>query len=549
MNALLDRFAERYAAALEGFLVKGSESALNEAYELGREALNNGLGVLDMVSLHYRATAALIILRSAKAADTQMLKAAAFLTESLSPFEMTLRGYQETNARLIMLNETLERAYAATRTTNERLIAEMAERQRAEEALRQGQKLQVVGQLAGGVAHDFNNLLTVLLNDLDKAIRRADGDDTMVEMLAHALSAAERAAKVTSHLLAFSRKQILLSHVVEPAERLRNAALLVERSLGDSITIETNFSDDLWKIKIDTNKLDLALLNLAFNSRDAMPNGGTIRISAANRTLKDERLGIEGDYVLIEIADNGSGIPPEVLPNVFEPFFTTKEVGAGSGLGLSQVHGFAHQSGGAIDIASEVGKGTVVTLYLRAVHSAPATLPSGTTRTDGPNVTILVVEDERIVAEVAARLLRQSGFIVKVAYHAQMALDLLEKSDAIDAIFSDIKMPGAMTGIRLAEVVRARFPYMPVLLTTGHDEAANDAIANGFEIISKPYRSEELVTRLKTFLGRKEVDSASVLVDSWRSPETRAGTTPPPFPQLYTSATLSSRSSEKRIVI
>jgi signal transduction histidine kinase/ActR/RegA family two-component response regulator len=475
-------FEERYAAALLSHVTAGEEAVLHEAYELGREALKQGTGVLDLTMLHHRALAKVSTRLSSKAAHARMEQAAEFLAECLSPFEMTLRGYRD---------------------ANERLIAEMAERQRAEEALRQAQRLQVVGQLAGGVAHDFNNLLTVVLGNLDVAFTAVSADEGMRKILGRAIAAAERGAKVTRQLLAFSRKQLLHPEVIEPSERLREAISMLERSLGDNIEIKADIRTDLWAVEIDPAQLELALLNLGLNARDAMTGGGVLRVSAFNQTVDDARLGITGDYVVIEIADTGAGIPAEVLPKVFEPYFTTKDVGAGSGLGLSQVHGFAHQSGGVVDIESTLGVGTTVRLFLRASHAVKTAAVERLQTSARQTATILLVEDEASVAELAASVLQSAGFEVKLADRAQIALDLLSEGTNVDLILSDIKMPEGISGIELAETIKSRFPHIPVLLTTGYADAAANAAAKGLKIIAKPYRKDELGRSVAAFLGMK----------------------------------------------
>jgi len=377
---------------------------------------------------------------------------------------------------------------------NEKLKAEIAERLRVEEALRQSQKLRAVGQLAGGVAHDFNNLLTVVLGNLDMALREAADMGTPNVKLGNAQRAAERGAKVTKQLLAFSRQQMLKPELIEPSERLRDFVSLLGQSLRGNIVIEADIPDDLWAVEIDPTQLDLALLNLGLNSRDAMPTGGTLRIAAVNQRLDDSRLGINGDYLVVEIADTGIGIQSDLLSKVFEPFFTTKDVGAGSGLGLSQVHGFAHQSGGTVDIESALGRGTVVRLYLRASPDAVVVTPAVARKVHQhfKTATVLIVEDDADVAQVAAALLEQCGFNVRLAYHAHAALDLLGRGEDIDLVFSDVIMPKGMDGIELAQQVRTRFPRIPVLLATGYSDAAIDAASKGLQILTKPYRTEEL---------------------------------------------------------
>ena len=494
-------FAQRYADALARQLSNAGETALHNAYELGREALNTGLSIIDLVQLHHDALGSLLIHTSVPDAGAYLKRGADFLAECVSPFEMTLLGYRETNLRLTALNQELEEANRATRLANERLTAEMAERQRAEEALRQTQKLQAIGRLAGGVAHNFNNLLTIVLGNLDLAKAFASENRIVAERLAVAARAAERGAAVTRQLLAFSRQQILRPEIFEPSARLPEMILLLGGALGGDIKIETNIPSELWPIDIDQTELELTLLNLAINARDAMPAGGVLRISAENRVVRDERLALEGEYLMIEVQDNGSGISPEILPRIFDPFFSTKGIDRGTGLGLSQVYGFAHQSNGAIDVDSVVGQGTVFRLYLPAMHATlAAQRPSERSHQHPDHGTILIVEDEVDVAEIAAAMLQECGFEVRVAYRAQPALELLGRGEHIDLIFSDVLMPDGMNGIDLAQEIGRRFPQTKVLLATGYSDALSDAARRGLQIIPKPYRPKELCERVCALL-------------------------------------------------
>ncbi len=478
-------FVQEYAAALARHLGDFGEPALHQAYELGRRALNDGFGVLDIAMLHHEALRASVAERPR---DDAVRKAGEFLAECLSPFEMSLRGYQE---------------------ANQQLRAEIAERERLEEAFRQTQRLQAVGQLAGGIAHDFNNLLTVLLGNLDFAQRRARDDPALSDALTKVQRAAERGATVTSHLLAFSRRQMLSPEVIDPSDRLRELSMLLGRSLRGNIAIETDIPAGLWAVEIDPGQLELALINLGLNARDAMPQGGTLRVAVANRTVRDARLGLDGDYLVVAVSDNGSGIAADVLPRVFEPYFTTKDVGEGSGLGLSQVHGFAHQSGGAVAIESELGKGTTVSLYLPVARrpgetAAPEAAAKG--RAAAKPAVVLVVEDDLAVAAVAAELLGQAGFDVKLAYRAHAALDLLLKGERVDLVFADIVMPDGISGIELAEEIKRRFPGIPVLLGTGYTVEAARAAASGLHIVKKPYRRDELRKSVDALLTRDAGD-------------------------------------------
>jgi signal transduction histidine kinase/CHASE2 domain-containing sensor protein len=270
--------------------------------------------------------------------------------------------------RSLVVDGRVYHAADGTPTRMAGVVADATDRHRIEEALHQTQRLQAIGAIAGGVAHNFNNLLAIVLGNLDLASRPSSDPERVLGYLAAARAAAERGAKLTWQLLSFARQQPLRSERTALPEQLRDLSILIGETFPMNITIETGFPRDLWVVEIDPIELQLALLNLGFNARDAMPGGGLLRISAKNQVLHDDRLGLAGRYVTIEITDNGSGIPPEILPRVFEPFLTTKEIGAGSGLGLSQVYGFAHQSGGAVNIESEPGRGTLVRMYLPAAN-------------------------------------------------------------------------------------------------------------------------------------------------------------------------------------
>jgi signal transduction histidine kinase/ActR/RegA family two-component response regulator len=506
MSGTLPDLARLYADALESYVSGRGEAALNEAYEIGRQALADGIGVLDIAAVHHAALAG-----GGAVTPERLGKGREFLAECLSPFEMSLLGYRESNTQLAMLNESLRQAHVEALRANQQLQTEMSERQRAEEALRQSQKLQAIGRLAGGVAHHFNNLLTVVLGNVDLARQHADLQGE--RLLARALSAAQRGVTVTRQLLSFARQQMIMPKRIDPGAALRTMSAMLSSTLAGGITVETDLAEALWPIEIDPSELELAVLNLGINARDAMPEGGVLRIAASNRTVDDPQLHLNGRFVAIEIRDNGTGISPEVLPRVFDPFFTTKPVGVGSGLGLSQVHGFALQAGGGVALETELGKGTVVRIYLPAVQQAaqaaieivaeplPASAATGGT--------ILIVEDDEAVADIAAGALSGCGFSVRLADRAQLALDLLRQGERVDLVFSDVVMPG-MSGIDLAEELHRGFPAIPVLLTTGYSEATEAAAARGLEIIAKPYLDRELCRSINRILGRCEDQDTKV---------------------------------------
>jgi two-component system NtrC family sensor kinase len=494
-------FARLYVTALRGHLIGSGEHPLHHAYELGRRALGLGLGVLDLVLLHHDSLSELMFEDGTEDLSEALPLGAEFLAECLSPFEMTLRGYQQSNAHLSKANADLVRANALVAAAHERLKAEMAERERAEEALLHARKLQAIGSLAGGVAHHFNNLLTVVLGNLELARHRIVDEKTDAFLLA-AARGAERGAQLTKQLLTFSRQQMLQPRTVDPAVWLADVTRLLIGSLRGDIVVKTEVRGAPGAIEVDPSQLDLAILNLAVNARDAMPNGGILRLSVENKRLDDHSLGIQGDYVVINVSDTGEGVAPDVLPRVFEPFFTTKEGGPGAGLGLSQVHGFVHQSGGAVDIGSVLGEGTTIRLYLPVTANPVIGHPS-----DAPSVLesnamghLLVVDDDVEVADIAAQLLQNCGYSVRLAHGAQAALDIMKSGETVDLIFSDIIMPGGMNGVQLAEEVRRSFPRVPILLASGYSDSIAGAKAKGLEVITKPYRSEDLRKRIDELL-------------------------------------------------
>jgi PAS domain S-box-containing protein len=388
-----------------------------------------------------------------------------------------------------------------TRDMTERRAAQQA-LDAAREQLFQAQKLEAIGQLTGGVAHDFNNLLAVILSGLSLIERMAGGDDKLKQLLSAVRQAAQRGQGLTRQLLAFSRRQPERRERIDVARRLREQAALLERVLGGNIRLVADVPESLWPIEVDPAQLELAVLNLCINARDAMPVGGTLTIRARNAALHGGPGTLNGDYVVVAIGDTGSGIPPEHRARVFEPFFTTKEPGKGSGLGLSQAYGFATHAGGAIGIDSAVGKGTTVTMHLRAADAPQAAAPPPALHAGGGQGTVLLVEDDLAVAELTAALLAHSGYAVRLAHSAAAAMQVLRSGEAIDAVFSDIVMPGGMDGMALGRAIRAEFPGMPILLTTGFSHAASQGADTGVEIIAKPYDPLDVTALLAQLIAR-----------------------------------------------
>ena len=371
-----------------------------------------------------------------------------------------------------------------------RLHDEAERREAAEAALRQAQRLEAIGQLTGGVAHDFNNLLMIVSGSAER-LRRDLTSEKHRRLLDMITNATSRGESLTRQLLAFSRRQMLTPAVIDLTERLPELKDMLTRSLRDDITTEVIIPDESCAVKVDPSELELALLNLAVNARDAMPNGGTLTITVKPVVLEGSATeeGLSGNFVAIGVADTGSGIAPEILHHVFEPFFTTKEVGKGTGLGLSQVYGFAKQSGGTATVTSTVGRGTAITLYLPRTQElpAPSTAPTKAEAAPRRAGTVLVVEDSPEVAEVATAYFQQLGYMVKQVASAHEALELLAKDAKIDLVFSDILMPGGMNGLELGHAIRRRYPAMPVLLATGYSDSVRDAAEQGLIVLQKPF--------------------------------------------------------------
>jgi PAS domain S-box-containing protein len=376
--------------------------------------------------------------------------------------------------------------------TEKREIQQRLEESR--EQLFRSQKMEALGQLTGGLAHDFNNLLTAILGATDLALRNINDPDKVRRMLDGVRNSAQRGANLTRQLLAFARAQPLEIKRVDLKQFFGDVTTLVRPSLRTDIEVITEISDQLWPVEADAGALELAILNLAFNARDAMKEGGTLKVSAQNVVLGGEPDGLRGEHVAIKITDTGTGMSPEIMERVFEPFFTTKSFGEGTGLGLSQVFGFAKQIGGAITVESEPDKGSTFTLFVPASRSAGENHAS-----NGDALgRVLVVEDDIIVAELAAGMLGELGFEAIVAHSAKEALDRLAVEEKPELVFTDIVMPGGISGIELARKVRDRFPELPILLTTGYSEQVSGR--HGFPVLQKPYELDSLAGALGKIL-------------------------------------------------
>jgi CheY-like chemotaxis protein len=362
--------------------------------------------------------------------------------------------------------------------------------------MRQAQKMDALGQLTGGVAHDFNNLLAVFANGL-QLIERSPSLDQRERAIAGMRRAIARGTGLTHQLLAFSRRRAMNPEALDLAALLRGMRELLARSLRGDIEVRMDLADGLWPVEIDGGEFELAILNVCVNSRDAMPNGGTITIAARNVASATVVPGRTGDFVELSVTDVGLGMPPEVLARVFEPFFTTKDVGKGSGLGLPQVYGFAQQSGGRLDIRSTVGEGTVVTLLLpralrEPVGASEAPAASPLYRAGARSGTALLVEDDAEVAALTREMLVFLGFEVVHAASAEAALGALANDRRVDVVFSDIMMAGGIGGLELGREIRRRQPGLRIVLTTGFSEAAAGMESSEFVLLLKPYSVDAL---------------------------------------------------------
>jgi PAS domain S-box-containing protein len=385
---------------------------------------------------------------------------------------------------------------------------DLSERVKLEAQLRQAQKMEAIGQLTGGVAHDFNNILAVIMGTAELAAARTANNSQLESMLKQIEEAAERGALLVQRMLAFARKQPLQPRSMEINDAIKHTAAMLERTLGEHITLKTSLAAELWPAFADPAQFQDALVNLCVNARDAMPKGGHIVIETANLHLDADSAEIQaGEYVMVVVTDTGTGMTRETLEHAFEPFYTTKEVGRGTGLGLSMVYGFVKQSGGHVRIESEVGRGTTVKLYLPR-YAMSRSKVSSQMQDEMPMAegeTVLVVEDNPDLRKLSVRRLTMLGYQVYETGTGPAALALLDSRQHIDLIFSDIIMPGGMTGYELADRARERFPSIKVLLTSGYDAesaSAEESTASNLKVLRKPYKQVELARAIRETLGR-----------------------------------------------
>lgn len=398
-----------------------------------------------------------------------------------------------------------------------KVTRDVTEKKQLERQLLQSQKMEAVGQLTGGIAHDFNNILSVIIGNLDTLLENHEQAEAVKNAASAALDAALGGAQLIHHLLAFSRNQTLQPRPMEVSKILADAEPLVRSSIGERIEFEISSSDDIWPVLADPGQLESVILNLAINARDAMPDGGRLRVRCSNVSLDEDKARQEdltlADYVCITVSDTGTGIPPELLDRVFEPFYTTKETGKGSGLGLSMVYGFARQSGGTAKVYSEPSYGTEVRVYLpRAIgEGASASSTAVDTSPLKGKECVLVVEDREDVRKIAVSALRSLGYDVVEVDGGEAAIEVMDQGAKFDLLFTDVVMP-KMNGMDLAWAVRRRRPDVPIILTSGFsdpDLLSSDLVSIGATLIAKPYRKADLARHVRMALDRQPLRSAA----------------------------------------
>ena len=410
---------------------------------------------------------------------------------------------RQAEVALAAANGALE-ARVADRTRA--LEAEIRRREETHAALIQAQRMEAFGQLTGGIAHDFNNLLTIITGNLE-LLGNEHSQLHQAAFLKRATDAAEMGAALTRRLLTFARRRHLMPQILDVNELILNLTEILQRSLGEPVSLTTVLAGSAWRIRADRSELENAILNLALNARDAMPAGGNLVIESRNVTAEQAGLSPDGEFVLISVSDTGDGMPPEVLERAFEPFFTTKEPGRGTGLGLSSVYGFAEQSGGHVTIDSAPGRGATINLYLP--RAAEVSQDTGVVAEAVPlsenSEVVLVVEDNPDVRELTMQRVEGLGYVVREAENGRAAVAILKSGEAIDIVLSDIVMAGGLSGYELGRWVQANRPGIPVLLTTGYaaEEARPDAA--DFPILRKPYKRAELANALRDALASRAV--------------------------------------------
>lgn len=514
LKRLRSIITDRLAALQKRIEERGAmpDATLADRLKIGKRLMDEARSIIaEMLAKEER----LLTTRNAEmrwtVTSTQIGVAGALLSAALLGWA-TLKDRQRQVAELQTANVALRIALKQAAEESER-------RERAEGQLRQSQKMQAVGQLTGGLAHDFNNMLAVIVGCLNLLKRKmARGEIDKDSLIDKAMECVDRAAALTHRLLAFSRQQPLAPQTVDANKLVGGMAEMIRRTLGESINVETVLASGVWRIHVDPNQLESAILNLAVNARDAMNDEGKVTIETSNAYIDDnyarEHAEVkEGQYVLVAVSDSGTGMPPEIIAKAFEPFFTTKGPGKGTGLGLSQVFGFVKQSGGHIKIYSELGQGTTVKIYLprfvgEGEVAGPRREPSaaGMAFRGSLETLILVVEDEDRMRSIAVAMFKDLGYSVLAAANAVEALALINANPDIDLLFTDIVMPD-MNGRALAEEALRRRPDLKIVFTTGFSRNAvihNGVLDRGVNFLPKPFSIEQLAQKVSAVLGVME---------------------------------------------
>lgn len=477
----------------------------------------DGFGVIQRLREHDQTRAVPVILLSSE--DVPELKVKGFqggandyLVKWPAKLELIARIRYHSQAYIALKQR--DQAFRSLQQSQKDLLFKTQQLADSQAALLQAKKMEAIGKLTGGVAHDFNNALQIIGSNLQLMKIENAGNEKIQKRLTSAMEGIKRGALLASQLLAFGRKQPLQPGAIDIGAQLRSIHELLRRALGETIDVSTRVTNEIWHVLADVSQLENVILNLAINARDAMRGEGSITIEAVNTTctasapLKENELAA-GDYVLITITDSGPGMAPEVKEQAFEPFFTTKPHGEGSGLGLSTAYGFAKQSGGHIEIESELGHGTIVKLYLpraEPAHVLPAKRNDEDLDRLGGSETILVVEDEPVVRTTTVEMLSQLGYRTLSAPHAQAALELLQGGLKADLIFTDVVMPGPLRSAELAGLAKELLPDVKILFASGYVDGGITEKGNlnpGITLLRKPYNGDELARKIRSMLPRK----------------------------------------------